>query len=478
MTLWLYLHFPKLQLDTLFSESESIPLSNKEQNNSDRPIAILYKNHIVQLNEIAKRAGLKLGMGLGNAAALCHDLQVHPYNPEIEERKLLEIAHWLYIVTADISLSPPSGLLLKISNMLTLYDGLESYWKAVKSPLEQLKIEYHFATGFSPYAAQLMAQAQLNKITDEKCVIEKKLNTYSLQATELSNKTTEKLNRVGVRCLGDLLKLDISDVARRFDIELVNYIGQLTGRFKHPVEFYYPPETFTRYLELLYEIDNFQRLEKPLLTLFTQLEQFLKLRDKVAYELTLTLHQREAHHVQQEVTFTSAQGDYLAKKWYELSQLTLESIKLDSPIIAITLFTKRVAQQQSNDHDLFDGQKGNMSSLELISRLQAKLGQEFVRGVSLTSDPRPEKTTQLCQPLEVHKIKRKTKQIRPSLLLPSPLPLQEKVSIIQGPERLATGWWDAEEIVRDYFVARSTKGTTLWIFKTPQKKWFIHGIFS
>lgn len=466
MILWLYLHFPKLQLDTLFAESGELP------------IAILHKNHIVQLNNIATESGLKLGMGLGNAASLCNMLQVHPYKSDIEEQKLLEIAHWLYMVTADISLSSPSGLLLKVSNMLTLYDGLDSYWQAIKKPLDELNIEYCFATGYSPNSAQLLAQAQRNHISENKGEIEVQLKKYPLEATALTKKTVEKLNRVGVRHLGDLLMLDISDIARRFDIELVNYIGQLTGRFKHLIEFYYPPETFTRSLELLYEIDNFQWLEKPLQMLFNQLESFLKRRDQIAYELTLTLHKREKSNETQEVMFTSAQGDYLATKWHELSQLTLESIKLDSPVVCITLSISRVAQQQGDEHDLFDGPKGNMSALELISRLQAKLGKESVSGITLTSDPRPEQTTQLCQPLENNIISQQTKQIRPSILLPFPTPLQEKVTIIQGPERLATGWWDADEITRDYFIARGHKGKMLWVFRTPRKEWFVHGVFS
>lgn len=466
MTLWLYLHFPRLQLDTLFSGSD------------EQPIAIVHKGQITQLNEMAKKAGLKQGMGLGNAAALCHHLQVHPYQADIEEQRLYEIAQWLYMVTADIALFPPSGILLRASNMLTLYDGLAHYWLAITSLLKTLSIEFWFSSGYSPSAARLLAQAKFNQIIDDRKKIDRQLSAYPLQATELKKSTVEKLNRVGVRCLGDLIKLDMSDLARRFDIELVNYIGQLIGRFKHPVSFYTPPEMFKRSLELLYEVDNFQWLEKPLYQLLLQLENFLKLREKVAYELTLTLLHRDKHPHQAEILFTSAQGDYLASKWQRLSQLTLESVKLEAPVVGIILSANRIGPQHTTESDLFDGQKGSLSPLELISLLQAKLGTDAIQGVRQTTDPRPENTTQLCPPLETHPILKNIPKIRPSLLLPSPVPLEEKVSIIRGPERVATGWWDGREVIRDYFIARTPQGALLWVFRTPEKHWFVHGLFS
>ncbi|MGR5456375.1 Y-family DNA polymerase, partial [Vibrio alfacsensis] len=126
----------------------------------------------------------------------------------------------------------------------------------------------------------------------------------------------------------------LPEVAKRFDIDLVNYVGRLTGQFKHPVEFYHPAEHFSQYLELLFDIENIDWLQKPLTRLFKQLEVFLKLRDKVAFELQLTLHQRD--HGDKPVTFHSAQGDYLATKWQALSRLTLESIQLDGPVNGLT----------------------------------------------------------------------------------------------------------------------------------------------
>ena len=462
MILWLYLHFPRLQLDTLCLGEEN-------------PTCIVDKHELVQVNQNAASKGIKPGMGLGSAASLCPGLQVHPYNPETETQKLNEVAHWLYMITSDIALFPAAGLLLKVTNMLTLYNGLTTYWHRLKEHLDQLNIHYCFATAYSPLAARLLAQTGSNQISSDNQAITDRLNQYPLTATEIDMKTIEKLNRVGIRRLKELLELDMTDIARRFNIELVNYTGRLTGRFKHPVDFYYPPEVFTRYLELMFEMDNLQWLEKPLNKLLSQLETFLRLRDRVAYELTLTLHQREKGT--QSVMLTSAKGDYLAEKWTQLSKLTLESVKLEAPLIAITLTVSQMGALQADTTDIFDGESGALSPPELLSLLQAKMGKEAIKGITLTDDPRPEKTTRLTSPLAASEAERGYLPLRPSILLPAPRPLRQKVSIVRGPERITTGWWDNEEIIRDYFVARTEQGRWLWVFRNQQKEWFIHGLF-
>ena len=66
---------------------------------------------------------------------------------------------------------------------------------------------------------------------------------------------------------------------------------------------------------------------------------------------------------------------------------------------------------------------------------------------------------------------------RPGLLLPQPQPLNLQVEVIKGPERIQTGWWDDKPIKRDYYIGQSRDGQQVWIFKTPNKEWYLHGYF-
>ncbi|MGF1776537.1 Y-family DNA polymerase [Vibrio nomapromontoriensis] len=473
--LWLYLHFPTLQMDTLFHQDKD----------NDLTLAIVdgRKHTIVQLNHKAKKQGLQLGMGLGSAAALCQDLQVHPYEPKIEERRLTEIAQWLYLITSDISLSPPNGILIKVTNMLSLYSNMENYWRNLSQHLAHLQVHTSYSTGLSPYAATLMAKQNKNWVATDTQQLKDAIRHYPISLSGLPAQQVNQLQRVGIHNIDDLLALPLPEVAKRFDIDLVNYIGKLTGQFKHPIDFYHPPELFCSFLELLFDIENIAWLEKPLNILFQRLELFLRLRDSVAYELNLVLHQRD--HQDKIIPFHSAQGDYLATKWHALSSLTLESIRIDSAVTGLTLSVTRLGENSSSEHDLFEGVKGNQTALELTSTLQAKLGPQAVTSLLLTDDPRPEMATQVvpftldpqqCTP--VCPLTSKSTLFRPSLLFPHPIPLTTQVKVTIGPERIVSGWWDGHPVKRDYFVARNTSGQWLWIFRTEEQHWFVHGQFS
>lgn len=467
MTLWLYLHFPSLQLDTLFADAKQ----------SNSAICIIEQYKVKQANSVALEQGITIGTGLASAASLCAQLQVFPYQEKIESDRLQQIAQWLYLHTSDISLCSNQGLLLKVTNMLTLYHDLNNYWTVISTHLDTLKIHYHFATAYSPLAAKLLAESGINQICDQKKQIEHYVLKQPISVTQLSPSNQEKLARIGIQTLGQLVSLNMTELARRFDIQVVNYVGRLLGQFKHPVTFYHPPAHFDQYLTLLFEIERTDWLLKPLLHLLKQLECFLKLRDQVAYEIALTLHQRNGS--KEAIHFHSAVGDYSLEKWQKLCQLTLESITLSAPIVALNLKVIRMGETPATKSDLFDKRTGEISPPELLSLLQAKLGKQTIHGIQASTDPRPERSTQHVEPFsEVKSTMSAPSLFRPSFIYLKPEPLNCQVSIVHGPERIQSGWWDGDSINRDYFVAREENGRWLWIYRTPAKQWFIQGLFS
>ena len=123
----------------------------------------------------------------------------------------------------------------------------------------------------------------------------------------------------------------------------------------------------------------------------------------------------------------------------------------------------------------------------LVDRLNARLGQGAVQGVRLVEDHRPERAWSYVKPGVSSQ--GRVSGNRPLWLLATPRLLEVRDgqpccgSVLQlqhGPERIESGWWDGDDVVRDYYVAENRQGERLWIFreKRADSGWFLHGIFS
>jgi protein ImuB len=469
--IWLYVYFPNLQLDALLQQ-------NPRSNIHTQAYVILdeQSNQVCQLNHAAYQAGIRLDMGLGTAAMLKGDLQVIPYQEKVTKNRLNDIAQNLYLVTSDICFFNDNGLLVRVHNMLNLYGDLASYWQVVQEQLFQQQVNFHYATGHSPLAAKLLAITAWDQISDNIQAVNHAIQQTSLQHTDLTPQAVKKLQRVGVHNMQELLKIPLADIAKRFDIEVATYIGKVTAQINHPVNFFHPKQSFDHFIELLYDIENTQVLQGPLNTLLQSLELYLKTRDLLTQTLVFIFSQRDDESI--ELNINSQQGEYLAKSWAVLLSLKLENIILNAPIFAIRLVVANTYIRTPDKSDLFAGKQGRLSRLQLISLLQAKLGEETVSTPTLTNDYRPERTIQNAKELTKAIQPFKLYALRPSFLLSPPQRLQEKVSIAYGPERIETGWWDAQPITRDYFIARNQREQWYWIFKTPKGDWYLHGLFS
>ena len=77
---------------------------------------------------------------------------------------------------------------------------------------------------------------------------------------------------------------------------------------------------------------------------------------------------------------------------------------------------------------------------------------------------------------------------RPLWLLDEPAPLQHRLEqapwvLKDGPERIESGWWDGNDLRRDYFVAETPEGAIAWIYRdhlygVDAGEWFLHGLFA
>jgi len=165
----------------------------------------------------------------------------------------------------------------------------------------------------------------------------------------------------------------------------------------------------------------------------------------------------------------------------------LASVALREPVRAIAIEAADVLPLAGDNLGLFPDEAGAPGSWDrLIERLRARLGTGSVHGVAARAEHRPERASAAAEPGE----KQLALQFgeRPFWLLEAPRPIPEvgavpnyggPLTLLAGPERIESGWWDDDDIARDYFVARTPAESLVWIYRERRGGgWYLHGLFA
>ena len=74
------------------------------------------------------------------------------------------------------------------------------------------------------------------------------------------------------------------------------------------------------------------------------------------------------------------------------------------------------------------------------------------------------------------------REARPLWLLQKPVAIEARkdtLQLVSGPERIESGWWDEQDVARDYYTAKNGDGQKLWVFRVRRtRSWFLHGLFG
>ncbi|CUA88821.1 Y-family DNA polymerase [Pseudidiomarina woesei] len=472
MNRWVYLHFPHLLLDY------QLALQPPEQ--SRYPHALLEshaaRRTLVQANQTALQAGIKLGMADVLASTLAPNLRVHSYSQAQEKRVITQLAQVIYQDIAQIVLYPPQGLLCEVRSLVRLRGGYDAVVARLRSRVEQWPLRYCLSSGYSPLVAKLLAEAASPIISHDREAVQQAIAALPITYSGLAAVHIEKLYNVGFTSVGDLLKRPRAEIGVRFGRAVMNYMAELSGDFKPPQAFYHPPDKFDEKVELTSEVSSWGQLLFPLKRLLQQAESFLQSHQWSTRALVIRAHHRQGPATQVPIQFAHAvwqQNDLL-----QLCQLHLERQQLRQPVLALSIGLQRPESRQAKSTELLAGAPSADDQLSaLVSRLQARLGEQSVQSVCYNDDWRPERQGRI-QPWQQGQKQQPLKQQRPCWLLPQVQPIDRQQWQLQwGPERIVSGWWDAQPIRRDYYIAVDKAQRQGWIFHS-QQGWYLHGWFS
>jgi protein ImuB len=297
----------------------------------------------------------------------------------------------------------------------------------------------------------------------------------------------ESFQGLGLRHIGDCLRLPRAGLARRFGPEFVALLDRALGRRADLQAPFEPPAHFERRVDLAYEVDRVEPLQFVARRLLLELSGFLRARGAGTQQLDWRLLHRDRRESRVRLALVGASRD--PEHLGHLLRLQLERWVLPMPVRAIKLIVTDLQPLAETTRPLLpDAREQNRTqSLVFLERLRARLGQDAVSGLGLIADHRPEAAWRFCKPGEASVLRRAN--CRPLWLLRQPHKLitQAGRPELQGPlellgrgERIEGGWWEGQPIARDYFIARQPAGGRYWIFREVEgeRRWFVHGIFD
>lgn len=474
--LWLAIRLPHLALDCYIRAAHGL------RGGAIGPVGITEtarsREIILDCNAAAREGGVQPGMPAPAAAAIIPDLCCVPRDTEAEKQACQRIAAWCYQYSHQVFLPiDRHGVMLEVGASERLFGKADVL--AQRIGFELGRIGYSTATGSAPTIEAAWLATRDSQHVRSRGDIRRQLGPLPVDCLQLEPAARKAMAHMGLRQLHELLRLPRKSLARRFSPDLPDYLDRLLGVRPNPCQHYQPPERFSVRLELPAEVVHTEALVFPLRRLLEELCGVLRGSDAAVQEVRISLgHENHPDSVMKLGLQSPSQE---MSRFMVVLRERLERMKLPGAVRDIHIRSPKFLKFAPGQQRLFQDASGERLAgvTQLAERLQARLGDDAVSGITGVEDHRPEyswRTRPLGEKGQCARLPH-----RPSWLMARPRRCDiRNYKILSGPERIETGWWDGMDCRRDYFVVQDQKGCRLWVFHEykPHPGWYLHGIFS
>jgi protein ImuB len=399
---------------------------------------------------------------------------------------LERLAGWAYQWSSLVSYASDEPMLwLELGASRALFDGQGPLLAQIEAGLVQLGYSHLCALAPSPTAAALLTRApQPRQVLDRK-QLRQRLAPLPLQLLALPAETLAALQASGLCRIGQVLELAASAITRRFGPETQSYLQRLCAQVSDPRPAWRLPESYRARCEFGTEVRTTTALLFPLQRLLLEFQGYLRARDCSVLRFSL-LFEHYRHPVSTVSIGLSAAGRDAAQ-FLTLVRERLHSLALPAPVNALRLQAHEFTEPSIVQGDLFGSAAQPQQQLQqLLDRLRARLGEHSVHALQMQADHRPERGWCLVAPdgsarsgTRVPSGAPRPDAARPCWLLPEPLRIDAPSGLLRGPERIESGWWNQDDVRRDYYLARSAEGAHLWVFRDRQAdQWYLQGLWA
>jgi protein ImuB len=470
---------------------------------------------LASIGPVAEDRGLYPGQTLANARAICPDLAVVEADPKADAAALVKLATWCERYTPLVATDPPDSLWLDITGCpIAAPDGGNRFARDVVERMQAIGVHCRVGVAGTSGAAWALAHALLGK--RHTCVVASGQERAALMdlpigALRLDPRIVARLRRVGLRRIGELLRLPRPDLTSRFGPMPALRLDQALGRAEEAIAWLQPAIVWQERLDFAEPISTPDDLERALLLLTGRLCRRLAEQDQGAHRFVANFCRTDAQVPQIVVATTMPSRDTA-----HISKLLKEKLSSVDPgfgMDVITLAAENTASLQ-NEQTGLDGHAQAEAAVELarlLDRLSNRLGADRVWRLAPCESHQPERRERRVAPtiqpvagwtrdlaaVRPIRLLRRPERVEVTAMLPDGPPVlfrwrrvPHRVRSAIGPERIANEWWrktgSSHEAarIRDYYRVEDQNGARFWIFRTgmhvedSEPTWYLHGLFA
>ena len=477
----------------------------------DCAFAVVEKRRIAAANALALAAGVRTGQSLAAALALLPALAWAEREPVRETTALQELSLWALQFSSCIALAPPQCLVLESGASRTLFGGLEPLLAHMSAGLKVQGFAASFASAPTPTGARMLACSGFDAHPATSAALRAALPGLPVSCLTSAAGFKATFEALGLATVADLLALPRDGLARRFGPHVADELDRALGLKPDPVRPIVLPDTFRSTITLPAPAESASALQFAFERAFRQLEGFLHARKQAIDRIDLTLHHErasrpagDAPRQEQVLSLNFFEPTAAAGRFMLILRERLNQVSLERRVERITVGTSLPVEAPEATRALLpEPVRASQGLKELLERLHARLGAEAICGIESLADHRPARAGVVCpqaspSALPAHAPDGRARPgqaavpawgPRPVWLIEPPRPLAEiggkphhdgPLTLLTGPERIESGWWDGAAVTRDYFIARTGAHALVWIFRERGLPvgWFLQGYFG
>ena len=396
---------------------------------------------------------------------------------------LAALALWAQAFTPLTAPDPPDGVMLDITGCAHLFGGEEGL---------QARLPGRAAIADTPAAAWALAR------------YEGALLDLPVAALRLAPESVAKLRRIGVRSIGQLVKLPRAGLVAGYGAQVALRLAQCLGEAPEPVRFITPPPEWREVEHHAEPLLAPAQLQAALARLTTALCARLEGACLGATALTARFFRVDRAVPAARLAFAAPCRDEV-----QIARLLKEKLNQIDPgfgIEALALeavteplaFTQRSALEETPDYSAALNTLLNRLGADRLWRAAAQeshIPEYAARPAPVTACP------EWARPLHPRPLRLLAHPEPITVLAPVPddPPLRfiwhgvaHRVARATGPERIARDWWahaydptrPEVEKIRDYYAVEDLAGARFWLFRAglhegvAVPRWYLHGLFA